>query len=64
MKLTIFTTPIISPILRFLSNSIMRLVGWRVEGTLPDFPKYLIIGAPHTFDDRFEDRQSGTQREI
>ncbi len=48
MKLTIFTTPIISPILRFLSNSIMRLVGWRVEGTLPDFPKYLIIGAPHT----------------
>jgi 1-acyl-sn-glycerol-3-phosphate acyltransferase len=48
LKLTIFTTPIISPILRFLSNSIMRLVGWRVEGKLPDLPKYLIIGAPHT----------------
>ena len=26
----------------------MRLVGWRVEGKLPDLPKYLIIGAPHT----------------
>lgn len=26
----------------------MRLFGWRVEGKLPDFPKYLIIGAPHT----------------
>ena len=48
MKLTIFNTPIISPILRFLSNSIMRLAGWRVEGTLPDLPKYIIIGAPHT----------------
>lgn len=48
MKLTIFNTPIISPIFRLISNSIMRLVGWRVEGKLPDFPKYLIIGAPHT----------------
>lgn len=48
MKLTIFTTPIISPILRFVSNSLMRLAGWRVEGKLPDLPKYLIVGAPHT----------------
>ena len=48
MKNTIFTTPVISPILRLISNAIMRLVGWRVEGTLPDLPKYIIIGAPHT----------------
>ena len=48
MKLTIFNTPIISPILRLLSNSLMRLAGWRVEGTLPNLPKYVIIGAPHT----------------
>lgn len=26
----------------------MRLVGWRVDGALPNYPKYLIIGAPHT----------------
>ena len=26
----------------------MRLLGWRVEGTLPDLPKYVLIGAPHT----------------
>ena len=26
----------------------MRLAGWRVDGTLPDLPKYVIIGAPHT----------------
>ena len=48
LKNTIFNTPIISPILRFISNSIMRLIGWRVEGKLPDFPKFIIIGAPHT----------------
>lgn len=48
MKLTIFNTPIISPLLRLLSNTLMWLAGWRVEGKLPDLPKYLIIGAPHT----------------
>ena len=48
MKLTIFNTPIISPILRLISNSLMRLSGWRVEGKLPNVPKYLSIGAPHT----------------
>jgi 1-acyl-sn-glycerol-3-phosphate acyltransferase len=26
----------------------MRSVGWRVEGKLPDIPKFIIIGAPHT----------------
>jgi 1-acyl-sn-glycerol-3-phosphate acyltransferase len=48
MKITIFNTPIISQIFRFISNSAMRAVGWRVEGNLPDLPKYVIIGAPHT----------------
>jgi len=48
LKTTIFNTPILSLFLRFLSNSIMRLFGWRVEGKLPGLPKYIIIGAPHT----------------
>ncbi len=48
MKTTIFNTPIVSPLLRFTSNSIMRLAGWNVEGILPDLSKYVIIGAPHT----------------
>ena len=25
-----------------------RRAGWRIEGTLPDLPKYVIIAAPHT----------------
>jgi 1-acyl-sn-glycerol-3-phosphate acyltransferase len=45
---TIFDTPIISPIFRLLSKFIMRLAGWRVVGRMPDLPKYIIIGAPHT----------------
>lgn len=48
MKKTIFTTPILSPIFRLISNAIMRSAGWRVDGKLPDLPKFIIIGAPHT----------------
>ena len=26
----------------------MRLLGWRVDGRLPEIPKFVLIGAPHT----------------
>jgi len=26
----------------------MRLAGWHIEGALPDLPKFVLIGAPHT----------------
>jgi 1-acyl-sn-glycerol-3-phosphate acyltransferase len=48
MKTTIFNTPILSTIYHYLSKFIMRLLGWRVDGKLPDLPKYILIGAPHT----------------
>lgn len=48
MKKTIFTTPILSFVLRQISSLIMFLTGWRVQGKLPDIPKYVLIGAPHT----------------
>jgi 1-acyl-sn-glycerol-3-phosphate acyltransferase len=48
LKTTIFTTPFLSAVLRFLANLILRMTGWRVEGKLPDLPKYILIGAPHT----------------
>ena len=48
MKTTIFNTPILSPLLRYGANVLLRLVGWRVDGKLPDLPKYVLIGAPHT----------------
>lgn len=48
MKTTLFNTPILSIILRMTANLILRMVGWRVDGKLPDIPKFVLIGAPHT----------------
>jgi 1-acyl-sn-glycerol-3-phosphate acyltransferase len=48
MKTTIFNTPILSFIFHILARLIMWILGWRVEGKLPDLPKYILIGAPHT----------------
>ncbi|RJP46433.1 MAG: glycerol acyltransferase [Anaerolineaceae bacterium] len=48
MKRTIFNTPILSNLLRGLFRLLFRLSGWRVLGRLPDLPKYVIVGAPHT----------------
>lgn len=46
--MTIFNTPVLSGIFHYLAVIIMRLAGWRVDGTLPNLPKYVLIGAPHT----------------
>jgi 1-acyl-sn-glycerol-3-phosphate acyltransferase len=48
MNTTIFNTPMITPVLRYLSSFFLRLLGWRVQGQLPDIPKFIIVGAPHT----------------
>jgi 1-acyl-sn-glycerol-3-phosphate acyltransferase len=48
MKTTIFNTPILSRIYHYLAKIMMRLAGWRVDGKLPDLPKFVLIGAPHT----------------
>ena len=45
---TIFNTPILSGIFYYLTKFIMRVVGWRMDGELPDLPKFVLIGAPHT----------------
>jgi 1-acyl-sn-glycerol-3-phosphate acyltransferase len=48
MKTTIFNAPILSGIYHFLATTAMRFAGWRIEGELPDLPKFVLIGAPHT----------------
>lgn len=35
-------------LLRWASARLMRLAGWQVEGSVPDVPKYVAIGAYHT----------------
>lgn len=46
--MTIFDTPILTGLFRLLTRLLLRLSGWRVHGQLPGFPKFIIIGAPHT----------------
>lgn len=33
---------------RWFGRSVLRLMGWRIEGVVPDLPKMVLIGAPHT----------------
>jgi 1-acyl-sn-glycerol-3-phosphate acyltransferase len=34
--------------MRWLSYRVFKGLGWRIEGVIPDLPKMVIIGAPHT----------------
>lgn len=47
MSYTIFDTPILNFLLQRMAMFIFRIFGWRVEGQLPDIPKYVTI-TPHT----------------
>jgi 1-acyl-sn-glycerol-3-phosphate acyltransferase len=33
---------------RWLGRILIRLMGWRIGGEIPDLPKMVLIGAPHT----------------
>ncbi len=48
MNYTIFDTPVLRAVMRWLSLLILKITGWKVEGQLPDIPKFVIIAAPHT----------------
>jgi 1-acyl-sn-glycerol-3-phosphate acyltransferase len=37
-----------TPFSRAFARGLMRLAGWRVEGSLPDCPRFVLIVAPHT----------------
>ena len=36
------------PITRALGAGLLRLLGWQLDVKLPDIPKLVIVGAPHT----------------
>src|SRR5678816_3711625 len=48
MKTTIFNAPVLSEIYHYFAKIMMQLAGWHIEGTLPDLPKFVLVGAPHT----------------
>ncbi|HIG68319.1 MAG TPA: acyltransferase [Porticoccaceae bacterium] len=33
---------------RWLGRTVLRILGWRVQGQIPDLKRLLVIGAPHT----------------
>jgi len=47
-RYTIFNTPIISPLLYGVALLILKVSGWRKEGQVPQDPKFVVVGAPHT----------------
>ena len=49
MHHTIFDTPIINTLLRWLSIAFFRMAGWKIVGELPaEAAKSVLIAAPHT----------------
>lgn len=48
MQQTIFDTPVIKTLMRWLSLLILKIMGWRIEGRFPDIPRFVLIAAPHT----------------
>jgi 1-acyl-sn-glycerol-3-phosphate acyltransferase len=35
-------------VLRFIGRALLRLLGWRIEGDIPDLPRFVVAVAPHT----------------
>ncbi len=49
MHITIFDTPIVNTVVRYLSLGFMRITGWKVAGSLPAGDgRFVMIAAPHT----------------
>lgn len=48
MRTTLFRVPVLSTVLSYFAAGVLRCTGWRVVGSLPHEPKYVLIGAPHT----------------
>jgi 1-acyl-sn-glycerol-3-phosphate acyltransferase len=48
MQRTIFNTPVINTLMRWISRLILGALGWRIEGRPPTMSKYVLIAAPHT----------------
>jgi len=47
-SMTVFSNPVFTPPLRWLSATLLRATGWRCENEKPAVPKYVAVMAPHT----------------
>jgi len=45
---TIFDTPVLRTMVRWVSIFILKIFGWQIQGRMPDTPRFVLIAAPHT----------------
>ena len=48
MRTTVFSTPLVTPLLRLVAVLLLKLIGWKAIGEEIKNPKFVLIGAPHT----------------
>ena len=48
MRTTVFSTPLLTPLLRGLARLILALTGWSTRGEHLEHQRCVLIGAPHT----------------
>ncbi|MFY9111540.1 MAG: lysophospholipid acyltransferase family protein [Desulfomonilia bacterium] len=48
MHYTVFDTPVVRPVFRWISRMSLKAAGWKVVGEPPRDPKYVIVAAFHT----------------
>jgi len=48
MRTTVFCTPIITPLLRWIAIVVLKVIGWKAVGKELENPRFVLIGAPHT----------------
>ncbi len=48
MRTTIFSTPLLTPLLRLIAIALLKVSGWKAVGDEIEQQKFVLIGAPHT----------------
>lgn len=48
MNLTIMKTPMFRTLMPLAGDTVLKFAGWTIENKMPDLPKSVVIGAPHT----------------
>lgn len=48
MRTTVFSTPLITPLLRVIAIVILKFTGWKAVGEEIGNPRFVLIAAPHT----------------
>lgn len=48
MRTTVFSTPLLTPLLRIIAIGLLNLSGWKAVGRPLENARFVLIGAPHT----------------